>query len=64
MAAVENQLAFGNEFNDSGRFVNDQRTLLTFGTTPGGTFYATTPRGMLLFLLSSVDYVKQDFLLF
>jgi hypothetical protein len=45
MAAVENQLAFGNEFNDSGRFVNDQRTLLTFGTTPGGTFYATTPRG-------------------
>lgn len=45
MAAVENQLAFGREFNDSGRFVNDQRTLLTFGTTPGGTFYATTPRG-------------------
>jgi hypothetical protein len=45
MAAVENQLAFGREFNDSARFDNDQRTLLTFGTTPGGTFYATTPRG-------------------
>lgn len=46
MAAVENQLAFGGEFCDAGqRFAFDQRTLQNFGTTPGGTFYATTPRG-------------------
>lgn len=45
MATYENQLAFGRQLNSMEKFAFDQRTSLTFGTTPGGTFYATTPRG-------------------
>lgn len=57
MAAVENQLAFGGSrhYDETGRFANDQRSV-TFGTTPGGTFYATTPRGNLFLNYKDVDH--------